>query len=138
VADDGAPELADESVGLAPSRGRLVGRRVLVVGAGQDDHGLDDPPIGNGRAISLLAGREGASLALADREVVRCASGSPGARLERAVLSKGMLRGVPRRVRPISLWSANWADTSQFADRSVEADAQRRQDQIDGGLSTLR
>jgi NAD(P)-dependent dehydrogenase (short-subunit alcohol dehydrogenase family) len=69
VADDGAPMLADESVGAAPARGRLNGRRVLVVGAGQDDHGLDDAPIGNGRAISILAGREGASLALADREL---------------------------------------------------------------------
>jgi len=38
----------------------------LVVGAGQEEHGLEDPPIGNGRAMSVLFGREGASVAVAD------------------------------------------------------------------------
>jgi NAD(P)-dependent dehydrogenase (short-subunit alcohol dehydrogenase family) len=56
----------DEAQGAAPGRGRLEGRRILVVGAGQEDHGIDDPPIGNGRAMSVLFGREGASVALAD------------------------------------------------------------------------
>jgi NAD(P)-dependent dehydrogenase (short-subunit alcohol dehydrogenase family) len=56
----------DEARGQAPGRGRLEGRRVLVVGAGQEDHGIEDPPIGNGRAMSTLFGREGASVALAD------------------------------------------------------------------------
>jgi NAD(P)-dependent dehydrogenase (short-subunit alcohol dehydrogenase family) len=37
-----------------------------VVGAGQEDHGVEDPPIGNGRAMSILFGREGASVAVAD------------------------------------------------------------------------
>ncbi len=45
---------------------RLAGRRILIVGAGQQDHGLDRPPIGNGRAMSVLFAREGAALALAD------------------------------------------------------------------------
>jgi NAD(P)-dependent dehydrogenase (short-subunit alcohol dehydrogenase family) len=45
---------------------RLEGRRILVVGAGQEDHGLEDPPIGNGRAMSVLFGREGAAVAVAD------------------------------------------------------------------------
>jgi NAD(P)-dependent dehydrogenase (short-subunit alcohol dehydrogenase family) len=39
---------------------------VLVVGAGQDDHGVDDPPVGNGRAMSVLFAREGAAVAVAD------------------------------------------------------------------------
>jgi NAD(P)-dependent dehydrogenase (short-subunit alcohol dehydrogenase family) len=55
-----------EARGEAPGRGRLEGRRILVVGAGQEDHGIEDPPIGNGRAMSILFGREGASVALAD------------------------------------------------------------------------
>jgi NAD(P)-dependent dehydrogenase (short-subunit alcohol dehydrogenase family) len=55
-----------EARGQAPGRGRLEGRRILVVGAGQEDHGIEDPPIGNGRAMSILFAREGASLALAD------------------------------------------------------------------------
>jgi len=45
---------------------RLAGRRILVVGAGQQDHGVEDPPVGNGRAMSILFGREGAAVALAD------------------------------------------------------------------------
>jgi NAD(P)-dependent dehydrogenase (short-subunit alcohol dehydrogenase family) len=57
---------AEEARGEAPGRGRLEGRRILVVGAGQDDHGIEDPPIGNGRAMSILFGREGASVAGAD------------------------------------------------------------------------
>jgi NAD(P)-dependent dehydrogenase (short-subunit alcohol dehydrogenase family) len=51
---------------LAVSAERLKGRRVLVVGAGQEDHGIADPPIGNGRAMSVLFGREGAAVAVAD------------------------------------------------------------------------
>ena len=46
--------------------GRLEGRRVLIVGAGQQDWGMEDPPIGNGRAMSVLFAREGAAVALAD------------------------------------------------------------------------
>lgn len=49
-----------------PRLGRLEGRRILIVGAGQADHGLEDPPVGNGRAMSVLFAHEGASLALAD------------------------------------------------------------------------
>jgi NAD(P)-dependent dehydrogenase (short-subunit alcohol dehydrogenase family) len=46
--------------------GRLAGRRVLVVGGGQQSYGLEDAPIGNGRAISVTCAREGASVAVAD------------------------------------------------------------------------
>jgi NAD(P)-dependent dehydrogenase (short-subunit alcohol dehydrogenase family) len=58
-----------EARGEAAGRARLEGRRILVVGAGQEDHGLEDPPIGNGRAMSVLFGREGASVAVADLNV---------------------------------------------------------------------
>jgi NAD(P)-dependent dehydrogenase (short-subunit alcohol dehydrogenase family) len=58
--------LPDAARGEAPGRGRLAGRRILVVGGGQEDHGLEDPPIGNGRAMSLLFAREGAAVAVAD------------------------------------------------------------------------
>jgi NAD(P)-dependent dehydrogenase (short-subunit alcohol dehydrogenase family) len=56
-----------ESAGTAPGRGRLAGRRILVVGGGQMDIGEPDTPIGNGRAISVLFAREGAAVAVADR-----------------------------------------------------------------------
>jgi NAD(P)-dependent dehydrogenase (short-subunit alcohol dehydrogenase family) len=55
-----------ESRGETPGRARLDGRRILVVGGGQEDHGIEDPPIGNGRAMSVLFAREGASVAIAD------------------------------------------------------------------------
>jgi NAD(P)-dependent dehydrogenase (short-subunit alcohol dehydrogenase family) len=45
---------------------RLENRRVLVVGAGTRESGDPDAPIGNGRAISVLAAREGAAVACAD------------------------------------------------------------------------
>ena len=39
----------DEAAGTAPGRGRLAGRRVLVVGAGTRPSPEPDPPMGNGR-----------------------------------------------------------------------------------------
>jgi len=59
--------LPAEATGAAPGRGRLTGRRVLVVGAGTRPSPEPDPPPGNGRAISVLAAREGAAVACADR-----------------------------------------------------------------------
>jgi NAD(P)-dependent dehydrogenase (short-subunit alcohol dehydrogenase family) len=61
-------DLPAESRGAAAGRGRLTGRRVLVVGAGQNDYGETDPPIGNGRAIAILFAREGARVVVADRD----------------------------------------------------------------------
>ena len=45
---------------------RLAGRHVLVVGAGTRPSDDPDAPMGNGRAISVLAAREGAAVACAD------------------------------------------------------------------------
>jgi NAD(P)-dependent dehydrogenase (short-subunit alcohol dehydrogenase family) len=64
--DDGY--LPAEATGSAPGRGRLTGRRILVVGAGTRPSPDPDAPIGNGRAISVLAAREGASVVCADRD----------------------------------------------------------------------
>lgn len=55
------------STGDAPGRGRLVGRRILVVGGGQRDAETD--PIGNGRAMAMLFAREGATVAVSDGSV---------------------------------------------------------------------
>lgn len=46
--------------------GRLAGRKILVVGAGTRMTDDPDAPPGNGRAISVLAAREGAVVACAD------------------------------------------------------------------------
>jgi NAD(P)-dependent dehydrogenase (short-subunit alcohol dehydrogenase family) len=46
--------------------GRLSGRRILIVGGGQQDYGIEDPPFGNGRAMSVLFARQGAAVAVAD------------------------------------------------------------------------
>lgn len=56
----------DEARGAAPGRNRLDGRRILIVGGGQQNYGIEAPPIGNGRAMSVLLAREGASVAIAD------------------------------------------------------------------------
>src|SRR5437588_6781451 len=58
--------LPASATGATAGRGRLEGRRILVVGGGQQDHGIESPPIGNGRAMSVLFAREGAAVAVAD------------------------------------------------------------------------
>src|SRR5256712_10658209 len=59
-------QLSPESAGEAPGRGRLKGRKILVVGGGQRTFDAATDPIGNGRAMSLLFAREGARVAVAD------------------------------------------------------------------------
>jgi NAD(P)-dependent dehydrogenase (short-subunit alcohol dehydrogenase family) len=66
MADRSQPVASAEGRGEAPGRARLEGRRILVVAGGQEEHGLEDPPIGNGRAMSIIFGREGAAVAVAD------------------------------------------------------------------------
>jgi NAD(P)-dependent dehydrogenase (short-subunit alcohol dehydrogenase family) len=61
--------------------GELAGRKVLVVGAGTRASSDPDAPIGNGRAISVLAGRAGATVACAD---VDAAAGAATAALVEA------------------------------------------------------
>jgi len=58
--------LSPESAGEAPGRGRLAGRRILVVGGGQRTFDPATDPIGNGRAMCRLYAREGAKVAVAD------------------------------------------------------------------------
>lgn len=62
-----------ESRGEAPARGRLRGRRILVVGGGQRTFDAATDPIGNGRAMSILFGREGARVAVADVDAASAA-----------------------------------------------------------------
>lgn len=59
-------ELSPEALGTAPGRGRLNGLRILVIGGGQADHGAEEELHGNGRAMSILFGREGAKVTVAD------------------------------------------------------------------------
>jgi len=76
--------LPAEATGAAPGRGRLTGRRVLVVGAGTRPSPEPDPPLGNGRAISVLAAREGAAVACADRDAAAAEATAALVRAERA------------------------------------------------------
>src|SRR4051794_30672967 len=48
--------------------GRLTGRRLLVVGGGTRRTDDPDAPMGNGRAIAVLAAAEGAAVAVTDRD----------------------------------------------------------------------
>jgi NAD(P)-dependent dehydrogenase (short-subunit alcohol dehydrogenase family) len=76
--------LPAEATGAAPGRGRLTGRRVLVVGAGTRPSPEPDPPLGNGRAISVLAAREGAAVACADRNAAAAEATAALVRAEHA------------------------------------------------------
>ncbi len=58
--------LPPASLGEAPGRERLKGRRILVVGGGQRIFDEATDPAGNGRAMCQLFAREGASVAVAD------------------------------------------------------------------------
>ena len=48
---------------------KLAGRRLLVVGGGTRPSPEPDAPLGNGRAIAIAAGREGATVAVADKDL---------------------------------------------------------------------
>lgn len=61
--------LPPESRGEAPGRGRMQGRRVLVVGGGQRVVDATTDSTGNGRAMSMLFAREGARVAVADKSL---------------------------------------------------------------------
>ena len=63
---DPSASLHAEALGQARSHGRLADRRIIVVGAGQRQIIDEDPPVGNGRAMSVLFAREGASVACID------------------------------------------------------------------------
>jgi len=63
---DPSASIHAETLGQAKSHGRLAGRRIVVVGAGQRRTVDVDPPIGNGRAMSMLFAREGAQVACVD------------------------------------------------------------------------
>ena len=63
---DPSASLHAEALGQAESHGRLAGRRIIVVGAGQRQIIDEDPPVGNGRAMSVLFAREGSSVACID------------------------------------------------------------------------
>lgn len=59
-------QLFAPALGRAAAAGRLAGRRVLVVGAGQRPSPDAHAPVGNGRAIAVLCAREGARVCCAD------------------------------------------------------------------------
>jgi NAD(P)-dependent dehydrogenase (short-subunit alcohol dehydrogenase family) len=61
--------LSAESSGQAEGRGRLHERSILVVGGGQRTFDAATDPVGNGRAMALLCAREGAGVAVADRNL---------------------------------------------------------------------
>lgn len=63
---DPGRQMFPETLGQAPACGRLAQRRVVVVGAGQRSIVDEHPPIGNGRAMSVLFAREGAQVACID------------------------------------------------------------------------
>lgn len=86
--------LPSEARGDAPGRERLSGRKLLIVGAGQQTYGIEDPPVGNGRAISRLLAREGARLALADLDGAAVEETARQVQIEGAALRQAPLEIV--------------------------------------------
>lgn len=58
--------LTPESAGTAPGRGRLTGRRIVVVGSGSRPSTDPEVTVGNGRAIAVLSAKEGAQVVCVD------------------------------------------------------------------------
>ncbi len=76
---------------------RLEGGRILVVGAGTADYGQPDPPVGNGRAIAILAAREGAAVVCADRDEHAAAEQPPSRSGPTAATAEVVVGDVTRR-----------------------------------------
>ncbi len=97
-------KLPAESRGEVSGRGRLVGRRILVVGAGTRPCTDADAPVGNGRAIAVLAAREGAAVACADvdAESVRETAEWVGREGQRGVVLVGDVADVANCARLVT------------------------------------
>jgi NAD(P)-dependent dehydrogenase (short-subunit alcohol dehydrogenase family) len=93
--------------------GRLAGRRVLVVGGGQQSHGSEEPPVGNGRAIAITCARQGAAVAVADVD------------LRSAEETAALVRGEGGKAVALA------------ADASVESDVVGMMDATETGLGGL-
>jgi NAD(P)-dependent dehydrogenase (short-subunit alcohol dehydrogenase family) len=93
---------AAEPGSVFEGRGRLSGRRVLVVGAGMQAGPGSSAIIGNGRAIAVLAGCEGAAVACADRDEA-AAAGTASAILEKGGKAEVVIADVgdPDRCRSL-------------------------------------
>jgi NAD(P)-dependent dehydrogenase (short-subunit alcohol dehydrogenase family) len=113
---DPSASLHAEALGRAKSHGRLMGRRIVVVGAGQRTIVDEDPPIGNGRAMSVLFAREGAHVACID-------------------VSKEAAEGTVEQIT--SEGGKAFADIADVADASVIAPAVERCAKKLGGLDGL-
>jgi NAD(P)-dependent dehydrogenase (short-subunit alcohol dehydrogenase family) len=113
---DPGRQVQPETLGQAPGRARLQGRRVLIVGAGQRTIPEENPPIGNGRAISVLFAREGASLCCVDIS----------AEAAQATVDQVMQEG-----------GAAFAEIADVSDASVIAPLVQRAAQRLGGLDAL-
>jgi NAD(P)-dependent dehydrogenase (short-subunit alcohol dehydrogenase family) len=98
-----------ESRGDAPGRGRLAGRHILIVGGGQMDIGEASTPIGNGRAMSVLCAREGAQVAVADRDWVQ------------AEETVAMIAGEKGRATAIAADATKEADVAAMIESAVKA-----------------
>lgn len=98
-----------ESEGRAPGRGRLAGRRILIVGGGQQVVDAETDPVGNGRAMSLLFAREGAHVAVADRS------------REAGQATVDLIAGEGGKAILIEADIAREADISRMIDEAVQA-----------------
>src|SRR6202140_3781157 len=125
---DPSASLHAEALGRAKSHGRLMGRRIIVVGAGQRTIVDEDPPVGNGRAMAVLF--EGATVACIDvsdaaaiaPSVERCAQKLGG--LDGLALNVGISSGLSLANMTAEAWDKDYAVNVRshmlFAQKALE------------------
>lgn len=84
------------TLGRDPGRGRLQGRRVLVVGTGQRTIPEQDPPIGNGRATAVPFGRQGTGWEVAQACLYLVSHEASDVNAHALVVDGGLSSGVVR------------------------------------------
>jgi NAD(P)-dependent dehydrogenase (short-subunit alcohol dehydrogenase family) len=87
---------------------RLAGHRLLVVGAGTRASDDPDAPVGNGRAISVAAAREGAVVACADVDS------------DAAATTVGMIEAEGGQATPLVADVADAAQCAEMVDSAIE------------------
>lgn len=98
--------LPPESLGEAPGRGRLNGKKILVVGGGQITFDPKTDPVGNGRAMCQLFAREGAHVIVADINIesadetlaIITKEGNQGSSIQVDVLNENEIKNMFREV----------------------------------------
>jgi NAD(P)-dependent dehydrogenase (short-subunit alcohol dehydrogenase family) len=88
-------QMFEEALGVAPARGRLRGRRIIVVGAGQRATVDERPPVG----APLPFGRQGTAWEVAYATLFLISNESSYVNAHALVVDGGLAGGIARATR---------------------------------------